>query len=220
MPNHITNRLTIKGQNIQSVKDKIKSPDAAIDFKNIIPRPESLDIECSKGIEDAVKNTLQIAIHSNPLIGMLEKQNRSKLPSPLTFTDDDWNNFIAMLNNVRLYGHTTWYSWSIENWGTKWSAYSIEDNGDTINFETAWSMPEKVMIALSKMFPDNEFHLLYADEDAGSNTGEIVFSKGERIFENIPQSGSLEAYELAFRCCPEQRENYEFVNNTYQYKED
>lgn len=40
----------------------------------------------------------------------------------------------------------TWYDWSIENWGTKWNAYSHKptdrtSDGLILRFETAWAPP-------------------------------------------------------------------------------
>ena len=51
-------------------------------------------------------------------------------------------------------GHTDWYGWSIDNWGTKWGAYNVEftridDTTLEIMFDTAWSVPEPVFVALS-----------------------------------------------------------------------
>ena len=52
--------------------------------------------------------------------------------------------------NVKKYGHTGWYEWCIENWGTKWDVtpegmtaedYPIDGNSITIGFDSAWSPP-------------------------------------------------------------------------------
>lgn len=48
---------------------------------------------------------------------------------------------------IEKYGHSDWYSWSIDNWGTKWEA-SVQDvdeynegKGVQLYLETAWSPP-------------------------------------------------------------------------------
>lgn len=51
-------------------------------------------------------------------------------------------------------GHASWYSWSIDNWGTKWSSYSFELVEETeelldFRFDTAWSPPEPVFEVLA-----------------------------------------------------------------------
>jgi len=47
---------------------------------------------------------------------------------------------------VEKYGVSDWYSWSVENWGTKWDisdacADCIDKNSVTAGFNTAWSPP-------------------------------------------------------------------------------
>lgn len=53
-----------------------------------------------------------------------------------------------------LYGHASWYGWSIENWGTKWNSYSyraVRESDDRFEFifDTAWSTPEPIFEALA-----------------------------------------------------------------------
>ncbi|WEX12371.1 hypothetical protein [Chelativorans sp. AA-79] len=52
------------------------------------------------------------------------------------------------------YGHTSWYSWSLAHWGTKWNSYDFEmvsDGDDRLEFlfNTAWSSPEPIFAALA-----------------------------------------------------------------------
>ena len=53
-----------------------------------------------------------------------------------------------------------WYDWRNQNWGTKWDAYSmsIDDdsmpNGFEVEFETAWCPPEPVCQAIREQFDD------------------------------------------------------------------
>lgn len=138
-------------------------------------------------------------------------------------TNFDFNKVIPMpesLDNVKLYGHTTWHDWRVEFWGTKWNAYETEVNGNTITFETAWSASTEVTIALSEKFPGLTFTHSWSDEDFGYNVGSCVFVSGECVEENIPDGGSKEAYEMAFEFMPEQRNWYDFDGETYQYNDD
>ena len=84
-------------------------------------------------------------------------------------------------------------------WGTKWNAYSqvIDDRTDRIQFETAWSHPSPVILALSMKHPDAEIHVIYADEDFGNNLGAYTIKNGEYIRDNFPEPGSDEANEMA-----------------------
>jgi hypothetical protein len=103
------------------------------------------------------------------------------------------------LDNVRLYGHQDWYSWSNANWGTKWNAYSqsSDEGSNEIAFETAWSTPYPVIEALSRKYPEAVISMRYADEDFGHNCGEYTFQAGDLVEEYTPEGGSNEAHELA-----------------------
>jgi hypothetical protein len=75
----------------------------------------------------------------------------------------------------RKYGHSNWYDWNCNNWGTKWdcsdSHYTEEDK--ILQFQTAWACPEKIIAEMKLVFPDLKFNGNYADEDFGSNVGYI-----------------------------------------------
>ena len=64
---------------------------------------------------------------------------------------------------------------------------AIEYSGvpKVIRFQSAWSMPEEIYRAMSKRFPDVVFYIQYADEDRGSNCGEIRLKNGIVIESNI-----------------------------------
>lgn len=52
------------------------------------------------------------------------------------------------------YGHISWYSWSIDNWGTKWNSYAFHEVDDRdghleFMFDTAWSSPVPIFEALA-----------------------------------------------------------------------
>lgn len=230
MPNHVQNKLTLSGdknliekayKTISSVEDGKKIP---MDFNKIIPMPEELNIWVHSGIEACVKNALMMPSHNNELISMLENSNRIKLTkTPLDLKEEEWPLFIQCLQNVRKHGHMYWYPWSIEHWGTKWNAYdqpNDRNTEDVIYFQTAWSAPVKIITKLSEMFPELTVQLDYADEDTGSNCGRLIFKNGELINEFRPDSGSNEAYEIAFELRPHYKEDYELVDGKYKYKEE
>lgn len=81
-------------------------------------------------------------------------------------------------HNVDVYGHLTWYSWCVENWGTKWDV--AEANVDEIslsksgkaysvlyNFETAWSPPTRAILSMSQLYTDLIFKLRYYERGCG-----------------------------------------------------
>ncbi len=83
----------------------------------------------------------------------------------------------ALLKELR---HRNWYTWSAENWGTKWNACHsqlsencIADGYIEIRFDTAWAAPTPVLEKMFEMFPKLSFvctwqhegeHLRYAVE--------------------------------------------------------
>ena len=80
------------------------------------------------------------------------------------------------------------YYWHIDNWGTKWDAYTINiisNISDTaeLEFQTAWSPPNKWLDTTSKQFPTLEFRLVWADEDFPSS-GLIEAQNGIQINES------------------------------------
>lgn len=73
---------------------------------------------------------------------------------------------------IAKYGAHDWYTWALNNWGTKWGAYDTTgwDLGDgyaTISYHTAWSPATEFFVSASKKFPTLKFDLEYADEGGG-----------------------------------------------------
>ena len=61
-------------------------------------------------------------------------------------------------NHLKTNAQRNWYDWAIENWGTKWDANDVQsvDTDKTIvvyYFDTAWSPPEPICVALRTKFP-------------------------------------------------------------------
>lgn len=69
-------------------------------------------------------------------------------------------------------GIPNWYDWQIQNWGTKWNAYSqeiLENSHDCLKlqFDTAWAPPEPVIARLRSLleekFPASEGYEVYVN---------------------------------------------------------
>jgi len=212
MPNHISNILTIEGdpELVAKIKGDIISVDEEgdirhIDFNKIIPRPDSLDITSGSSTSNGLAILKYRAGDDSEIRQIMGYAWAQEFATP----DDLVNHMLEKgsanleeaqkaLDNIRDYGHMDWYSWSIANWGTKWNAYDTNENDDNgIYFQTAWSNPYPVMVALSAKYPDATFHVRFADEDFGHNVGEYSLKNGDVIDENIPEGGSEEAYEMA-----------------------
>jgi hypothetical protein len=116
-----------------------------------------------------------------------EKENIKKVLELINGEDEciDFNKIIPTPDNIyqgnlgeekrRLYGKNNWYDWNIDNWGTKWNAYSswLDAENNVIYFDTAWSSPTPVLDALAKLCYEYKvsFTGAWADEDRGHNIG-------------------------------------------------
>ena len=192
--------------------------DKYIDFNKIVPMPDGLHFEPHSGITGAAEQIMSVPLHSNPLIAGLEKSNRLRdVDRVREFDDKEWAMFIQCLNNIRDYGHSSWYTWAVEHWGTKWNAYSQSMKGQKIIFQTAWNGVLNLIKEISQKYPDCVFDYRYADEDTGSNCASYRVCNGDVIEEFKPKSQSNEAYELAFLVNPDDRQYYKKINGKYEY---
>ncbi len=68
---------------------------------------------------------------------------------------------------IAKYGYDNWYDWRFENWGSKWDAQESyiteEENGWTINFDTAWSPAIPYIKQVAKIYPDLVFDLYFME---------------------------------------------------------
>lgn len=218
MPNHITNELTAS----PSVLDFMRSEESEFDFNRIAPMPEILrKNEPSCAVKDwAMLATGKTSVRElsrptpDPLQAFkagnfgaaterLHQANLIRLltegPFPKDFSDEDWESFLLCLSAIRTCGGIpSWYEWAIENWGTKWNAYEVSRKSErVVVFQTAWSMPGKIIQALSDKFqPGEPMRIRWADEDFGYNVG--IFTITSDSVEGGPlENNSKEAKELA-----------------------
>lgn len=212
MPNHVTNLLEVHGEP-QRVKDFfafIAGENGEMDFNKVIPMPESLRVEDGSRGQLGMDYLLGLDIRA--------KERFDKL------SDDDKEQTLALgrqyIENKKRYGHTTWYGWSRENWGTKWNAYDICSwDGNTIEWNTAWNGSVEIVEKLVEIFPDLEFDYWYADEDSGYNTGRGFGSNGE-LSMDYPDGDSDDAWEIYFLTHEWAREYYHEENGKWVYNEE
>ena len=212
MPNHITNILRIEASEelTAQIKSDIKSVDEEgetrhIDFNKILPMPESLMITSGSTTSNGIAILQYRAGDDTAIRNIMGYAWANEFATPddliehmLSKGSANLEEAQKALDNERLYGCQDWYGWSTSNWGTKWNAYSTNDTDvDEVTFETAWSNPYPVIVALSAKYPEAVFHMRFADEDFGHNVGEYSLQNGDVVDENIPEGGSEEALELA-----------------------
>jgi len=139
MPNWCYNRITVYGnEQTEKLKEIEKIFESKTPFNDIFPQPDWKNTPNKNG--------------ELPVLVELKSPNGKVVHTTYDFPDGR--------NDDR------WYSWCIENWGTKWEAdmLGIEVNDyDTleISFNTAWSPPEGVIEKLREKFPELTFQCFY-----------------------------------------------------------
>lgn len=184
MPNHVLNKVTISGSKSDVAKCKKQILNAYkgdngetmnFSFNTIIPMPESLNIESSNIVEDAIKyinSNLEDIPNGWEKLSEDELERRTELGR-------------KAIKNIELYEAKDWYDWRVKNWGTKWDCYEtvVEDSECSIYLEfwTAWSSPYPVLKKLSEQHPSLSIEVQYADEDFGYNCGTYTLEEGEEL---------------------------------------
>jgi hypothetical protein len=121
---------------------------------------------------------------------------------------------------IAKYGYDNWYFWRLENWGSKWDAHESyieeDENGLTINFDTAWSPAIPYIKQVAKMFPDLIFDLYFME--TGEWFAGRVFVKGEEVEEQYgePMQVDDDGNEVRYE---EEKDMYRILG-TDEYTED
>lgn len=187
MPNHVINKVAIRGDKLElslcreQIIDAYRYEDEAnprkFSFQTIIPMPESLDIESGSrtvwGME-YVKN-------GNVPNEWMKKWSKEEIDRVAELGK-------KALENIRKFGYKDWYDWRLAKWGTKWDAYEIdvseEESSINLSFQTAWSTPFEAMKELSRQFPNLTVYVQYADEDFGYNCGTYLLKGGKTEYQS------------------------------------
>lgn len=198
MPNWVTNNVRINADEtlLAKIREEVKGTpysngeDREFDFNTIAPIPTELVGTTSPtriiSQEDYDKQEERIAKGD-----LTEGEKTFGVSRGITQEMHD--------DFVERFGFADWYGWQINNWGTKWNASSVywNDDNEFVSFNTAWSTPFELLVALSKKYPQATFEVEYADEDFGYNVGTYTLQNGEEIESNVPEGGSKEALEMA-----------------------
>lgn len=211
MPNWVRTSINVVGTSdeIKNVIDFVKGNESDFDFNKIIPMPDELQItDGSNGVtgEEYIR---AIAVPENERtdedkdIIELFKKFEEKYPDAAKMALELGQKYI---DNLQKYGFRTWYDWRRYNWGTKWNASEAWEYDGNFVFNTAWCFCEPVIKRLSEIFPDVSIDFVFADEDAGCNTGRGTYKAGELVSEDFPDDGTDAAYEIFLETHPEYEE--------------
>jgi len=178
MPNWTSNQITVRGskEELQKLKSHVFDKDGNFDFNTLVPMPEEIlnTVAGSNNIHSKDLFTLgsKYEIKENTIQRMLDRG----------MTQEEIDQIISKEKYlIETYGFINWYDWALTNWGVKWNANetSILDENDTtlvFCFDTAWSTPEDVYIALFKTYPNLLF--VINCEFEGDDTGVRYISDG------------------------------------------
>ena len=228
MPNWVQSYIEFEGtqSNIDKVFDKIRSlnnndRDNIFDFDRLIPMPKALNIESGSRSNLAYSYYMLSVYDSIPNDSYTDEQTvRIRIENEDEESRTELFNLGKQIkDNIDRYGTADWYSWCIDNWGTKWSACDAVRDGSTMFFRTAWSWPEPIINKLAELCHgyDVDFHGKWADEDCGNNAGEFCAEDGE-MFYDYYDSGTSAAYKAYADCwgetlCIGQRNNGEYFHH-------
>lgn len=165
MPNWTKNAVTVAGKpaDLRAFLEAVKWEDELFDFNRLIPMPDLLK-HTGYGWR-----TIDGERHESWYIVNPDEPDISK-ERVRAFTPEER----AVLKDI---GHDSWYTWCIENWGTKWNAChthmasvglvsaALETSSIKINFDTAWSAPLPIFHKMHEMFPHLAFTCEWRNED-------------------------------------------------------
>jgi len=192
MPNWCYNNLVVRGTE-DDVDAFVKESDVEcrgpLSFYGCVPMPDDLKVT-SGSLEmgyDALYGDYQRLLDSpwikkagvtnqEELVAFLEKEKPVAMEAAETYK-----------RNVDLYGYTTWYRWSIANWGTKWDAKSasVEKRFKgyvEYSFDTAWCPPEQWLLTTSEKHSRLHFVLQSRDEMMPECIFEAVIEGGQVLY--------------------------------------
>lgn len=205
---------------VEEILNFVKSENSEFDFNKIIPMPEELNIENGGRTEIGLEyyELLRKREKCSCFFAADCKNEIEAIESKEDFEQIKDFGKKALLNLIN-YGYTTWFTWCINYWGTKWNASEIEIKDNMISFETAWVCPTNILIALSKKFSTTKFSFKCASEDIGVNSflgtisdGIITKSPDTPKTENEKKKFAIELWGL--------QDRYELVDGEYREKED
>jgi len=204
MPNWVKNIVRIAGNanELESFKNAVSAAEDSFDFNKLVPMPSDLQIESGSSGENGLKllwleskpeerNAIEEAYRSlNPFFRHLSHTDPSAFENVTEDKKESWRQLAKRyLENFKLYGHCTWYTWAYDNWGTKWPAYAEEPSfvraGEASYLEyiftTAWSAPLPVFRKAIEQYPDLAFRGAFSDEDTGSGNCGIWYKSNDRM---------------------------------------
>lgn len=183
MPNWCYQKLSVSGAetDIAKFKQAYLNHEQKLELNRVIPMPPELDIEegsVGRNGYDALFGDWKKLFQYPAWQAKIPKEAMESREAYVAWMQETDPAALDLgkkyKSNLDQHGHRNWWSWRIENWGTKWEIGSdqqslVEENDSSlcIMFETAWSPIHPVLIKMGGRFPDLRFDLFYLDEGGG-----------------------------------------------------
>lgn len=218
MPRHIYNTIKFKKEDREKFTKYMKGGN--LDFNKIIPMPKEFDKmggdhgeveEIAKEWKEFTKDVEITGLNVDKYIKKFRnavKKNPEKYPESaksvnLKTIKNEWEevsvpNFQYQMYRTAgevKYGFSSWYDWSISNWGTKWNACKTDLDEECLFFKTAWSTPLPIFRKIAELNPDTWFQVEYCDEFDDENSGIIEYKP--KFFPNEKDNMAVVKYGTA-----------------------
>jgi hypothetical protein len=202
MPNWIGNTVFVTGDAdaARDLRAFMTTPQSKFDFHAVLPMPDEL--KTSESSSDAnMAWQLKYGDWSDiqGRYGPAQFASRDDALAAARAAGRQPQSFDELADRVQSLvircGFPSWYEWACATWGTKWPAYDAgwmgparaakRDAEQVAYFETAWSPPIPVIVALSARFPAVIVRLDYHEIDAyGGICGFVTVQAGNVIAEH------------------------------------
>jgi hypothetical protein len=161
MPNWVYNNISVSGtkEDLIAFRDKASkvSPNGIAEDGSLkYAESDKQVISFWNFIEPTNKSAYFEAAHGTKPEGYEDWTPEEKMTYDLSFKTDGW------------------YDWNVREWGTKWDACDsnfddhTEEKGPNLyySFNTAWSIPEPIFLAITEQHPELTFQF-YSEEEQG-----------------------------------------------------
>lgn len=187
MPNWVNNTIITDDQDdMQAILKLMQTEKSPFDFNALIPMPESLNITSGSSNDEDMyyylskRLTVPLKeVEDNPDAKLIHnmfsqhtewlKRVKERIEEALsTGQEPSYDMGKQLIDNYKAYGATTWYEWSIQNWGSKWNACRVGVDETSLVFDTPWDVPFPIMEALCTALPDVPFTFeAWYEDDTG-----------------------------------------------------
>lgn len=184
MPNWVFNNLSVTGDvvDLAKFKEEIAAPYTTY-HRDLV----SVNGEWAKNEDGSFKREIVENVHESDLSFWnaiaptdIDTYFGGKDPKPVVNPDATVAETMAEIKRG-FDEDNDWYNWNVRNWGTKWDACNVyvweEPEELRYDFDTAWSIPEPALIAMSAKYPSLTFDL-HAEEEQGWGA-DLIFKAGE-----------------------------------------